>query len=59
MGFAANSEKRMFGATTKSVHAYMQTKENYNLEVLGGYNAFQIKETTKLKNVLVPLAEVK
>lgn len=50
MGFAADSEKRMFGAKPRKTYAYMQTKENYNIEVLGSYNTFQNKQATKIKN---------
>lgn len=53
MGFAADSEKRMFGAKPRITYAYMQTKENYNLEVLGSYNTFQNKQNILLKNEIV------
>ncbi|MEO6302209.1 MAG: aminotransferase class I/II, partial [Bacteroidia bacterium] len=55
MGFAADSEKRMFGATAHSTFGYMQTKENYNLEVLGSYNAFQNKQAPKIKNEMASI----
>ncbi len=55
MGFAADSEKRMFGAKARATYGYMQTKENYNLEVLGSYNAFQNKQVVKTKNDTVSI----
>ncbi|MBL7919581.1 MAG: aminotransferase class I/II-fold pyridoxal phosphate-dependent enzyme [Bacteroidia bacterium] len=55
MGFAADSEKRMFGAQARTTYGYMQTKENYNLEVLGSYNAYQNKQTVKIKNDTVSI----
>ncbi|MBA3680666.1 MAG: aminotransferase class I/II-fold pyridoxal phosphate-dependent enzyme [Bacteroidetes bacterium] len=55
MGFAADSEKKMFGAKPRATYGYMQTKENYNLEVLGSYNAFQNKQSTKTKNDIISI----
>ena len=55
MGFAADSEKRMFGAKARPTYGYMQTKENFNLEVLGSYNAFQNKQAVKVKNETISI----
>ena len=42
LGFSASIEKRKFGAQSYTPIAYMQTKDNYNLEVLGTMNAMKV-----------------
>jgi len=39
LGFSASIEKRKFGAKVFSPVAYVQAKDNYNMEVLGSLNA--------------------
>ena len=47
LGFAASFEKKKLGAKVLPTYAYMQTKDNYNLEVLGAMNASAVKITSK------------
>lgn len=43
LGFTTSFEKRKMGAQTYNPIAYMQTKDNYNLEVLGTMNVLKVR----------------
>jgi 7-keto-8-aminopelargonate synthetase-like enzyme len=40
LGFSASIEKKKVGATQIPVYAYMQTKDNYNFDVIAAINAY-------------------
>ena len=44
LGFTTATEKRKVGAVSISPVAYIQTKDNYNLEVLGTISAMELKQ---------------
>ncbi len=44
LGFSASIEKRKVGATQIPVYAYMQTKDNYNFDVIAAINTYSVTD---------------
>lgn len=44
LGFSASIEKKKVGATQIPVYAYMQTKDNYNFDVIAAINTYSVAD---------------
>jgi 7-keto-8-aminopelargonate synthetase-like enzyme len=44
LGFSASIEKKKVGATQIPVYAYMQTKDNYNFDVIAAINTYSVTD---------------